>query len=57
MKIDTLGVPKFGVDDLIELIYQGKIDKMHQVLCDKNDDPEYSRFPSCMDTENDISLS
>jgi len=38
MKIDTLGVPKFGVDDLIELIYQGKIDKMHQVLCDKNDD-------------------
>ena len=38
MKIDTLGVPKFGVDDLIELIYQGKIDKMHQVLCEKNDD-------------------
>ena len=33
MKIDTLGGPKFGADDLIELIYQGKIDKINQVLC------------------------
>lgn len=40
MNIDALGVPKFSVDDLIELIYQGNINKVHQVLCDKNADTE-----------------
>jgi DNA polymerase III alpha subunit len=50
MKIDTLGVPKFGVDDLIELIYQGNIDKTHQVLCEKNADTEQFN-QSVKDTE------
>lgn len=40
MKLDSLGVPKFGVDDLIELIYQGNMDKVHQVLCEKNADTD-----------------
>ena len=50
MKIDTLGVPKFGADDLIELIYQGKIDKINQVLCEKNPDTEQFN-QSVKDTE------
>tara|TARA_Y100001968_G_C19451440_1_gene768918 strand:+ start:368 stop:889 length:522 start_codon:yes stop_codon:yes gene_type:complete len=50
MKIDTLGVPKFGVDDIIELIYQGNIDKTHQVLCEKNKDTEQFN-QSVKDTE------
>ena len=50
MKIDTLGVPKFGADDLIELIYQGKIDKINQVLCEKNTDTEQFN-QSVKDTE------
>jgi len=36
MKLDSLGVPSFGVDDLVELIYQGNIKKIDQVLCEKN---------------------
>lgn len=50
MNIDALGVPKFGVDDLVELIYQGHINKVHQVLCDKNTDTEQFN-QSVKDTE------
>lgn len=40
MNIDALGVPKFGVDDIVELIYQGQINKVDHVLCERNSETE-----------------
>ena len=38
MKTDNLGIPRFSNRDLIDMIYSGNADKVHVVLCDKNDD-------------------
>lgn len=40
MKTDDLGVLRFTSRDLINLIYEGKIDACHVVLCDPSDDIE-----------------
>jgi DNA polymerase III alpha subunit len=38
MKTDTLGIPRFSNNDLIDMIYSGHVDKCHVVLCDSSDD-------------------
>ena len=38
MKTDDLGIPRFTKRDLIDMIYSGHADKVHVVLCDKDDD-------------------
>lgn len=38
MKTDSLGIPRFTNNDLIDMIYSGHIDKCHVVLCDHTDD-------------------
>ena len=38
MKTDSLGIPRFTKRDLIDMIYSGHADKVHVVLCDKDDD-------------------
>lgn len=35
---DNFGIPYFSTDQLIELIYQGNIDKCHDILCENNED-------------------
>ena len=38
MKTDDLGIPRFTNRDLINMIYNGNIEKCHVVLCDPSDD-------------------
>jgi len=38
MKTDELGVPRFSNKDLINMIYSGKAEKCHVVLCDPSDE-------------------
>ena len=38
MQIDKLGLPKYGTDDLMDLIYKGKEDLLFNVLADDNDE-------------------
>ena len=38
MKTDDLGIPRFSNQDLIDMIYNGDIEKCHVVLCDENED-------------------
>ena len=40
MKTDELGIPRFTSEDLVDLIYNGKINKCHTVLCDSSEDIE-----------------
>jgi len=42
MKLDTLGLPKYDVDDCMDLIYKGKLDTLFKVYVDKN--PETEQF-------------
>jgi DNA polymerase III alpha subunit len=42
MKTDKLGIPRFTNDDLIDMIYDGHIEKCHTVLCEPN--PEIQKF-------------
>jgi len=36
MKLDTLGLPKYDVDDCMDLIYKGKLDTLFKVYVEKN---------------------
>ena len=38
MKTDSLGIPRFSHQDLINIIYSGNLDDVHVVLCDPDDD-------------------
>jgi len=38
MKTDELGIPRFSNQDLINMIYSGRTDKVHVVLCDESED-------------------
>ena len=38
MKTDDLGIPRFTSQDLVDLIYNGNINKCHTVLCDGSED-------------------
>ena len=38
MKTDELGIPRFTSEDLVDLIYNGNINKCHAVLCDPSED-------------------
>ena len=38
MKTDSLGIPRFSNQDLMNMIYSGHADKVHVVLCDESDD-------------------
>ena len=38
MKTDELGIPRFTSEDLVDLIYNGNINKCHAVLCDSSED-------------------
>ena len=38
MQIDSLGLPKYGTDDLMELIYKGKLDMLFKVYTEDNED-------------------
>lgn len=40
MHTDSLGIPYFSSDKLIELIYEGNIEKCHDILCKKDSDLE-----------------
>jgi len=40
LKTDSLGIPRFSNRDLINMIYSGKLDTCHVVLCDPSDDVE-----------------
>ena len=40
IKTDSNGVPTFTIQNLIDMIYTGSINKCHIVLCDKNDELE-----------------
>lgn len=40
MKIDTLGLPKYGVEDCMDLIYKGKLDTLFKVYVEKNSETE-----------------
>ena len=42
MKLDTLGLPKYDVDDCMDLIYKGKLDTLFKVYVEKN--PETEQF-------------
>ena len=46
MKTDSLGIPRFSNQDLIDMIYSGHADKCHVVLCDPSDDVD--KFNSAM---------
>ena len=37
MQIDSLGLPKYGTDDLMDLIYKGKLDMLFKVYTEDND--------------------
>ena len=38
MQIDSLGLPKYGTDDLMDLIYKGKLDTLFKVYTEDNED-------------------
>ena len=40
MQIDSLGLPKYGTDDLMDLIYKGKLDTLFKVYTEDNEDPK-----------------
>ncbi len=40
LKTDNLGIPRFSNRDLIDMIYSGRQDMCHVVLCDPSDDVE-----------------
>ena len=40
MQIDNLGVPRFTVQDIINLIYEGNGDKLSKILVEPNRDTE-----------------
>ena len=40
MKLDTLGLPKYDVDDCMDLIYKGKLDTLFKVYVEKNSETE-----------------
>lgn len=42
MKLDSLGIPQFTEQDLVDMIYKGDIDKCYQVLCTST--PEVEEF-------------
>tara|TARA_B100000212_G_scaffold190675_1_gene143757 strand:- start:3415 stop:3936 length:522 start_codon:yes stop_codon:yes gene_type:complete len=45
MKTDDLGIPIFTNRDLVDMIYEGNIDKCSKVLCEKNDDiQKFNKF-------------
>lgn len=37
MKLDNLSIPVFSSNDIFDLIYQGKIDVLQEILADSND--------------------
>jgi DNA polymerase III alpha subunit len=49
MKTDDLGIPRFTKRDLVNMIYSGHADKVHVVLCDKDDDID--KFNEAMDAQ------
>ena len=49
MKTDDLGIPRFSNRDLIDMIYSGKSDKCHVVLCDPSDDVD--KFNTAMEAQ------
>ena len=49
MKTDSLGIPRFSNQDLIDMIYSGHADKVHVVLCDQSDDVD--RFNAAMEEQ------
>ena len=45
MQIDNLGVPRFTVQDIINLIYEGNGDKLSKILVEPNRDTElYNKY-------------
>ena len=42
MKIDALGLPKYGIEDCMDPIYKGKLDTLFKVYVEKN--PESEQF-------------
>ena len=49
MKTDDLGIPRFTNRDLIDMIYNGNVDKCHVVLCDPSDDVD--KFNNAMEAQ------
>ena len=46
MQIDSLGLPKYGTQDLMDLVYKGKLDTLFKVYAEKND--ETTQFNSAV---------
>lgn len=40
MKLDTLGLPKYDIEDCMDLIYKGKLDTLFKVYVEKNSETE-----------------
>ena len=38
MQIDSLGLPKYGTQDLMDLVYKGKLDTLFKVYAEKNEE-------------------
>ena len=38
MQIDSLGLPKYGTHDLMDLVYKGKLDTLFKVYAEKNEE-------------------
>jgi len=49
MKTDSLGIPRFSNQDLMNMIYSGHADKVHVVLCDESDDVD--KFNTAMEEQ------
>ena len=47
MQIDSLGLPKYGTDDLMDLIYKGKLDMLFKVYTEDNEDTKQFNGKSC----------
>ena len=46
MQIDSLGLPKYGTQDLMDLVYKGKLDTLFKVYAEKNE--ETTQFNSAV---------
>ena len=45
MQIDSLGLPKYGTQDLMDLVYKGKLDTLFKVYAEKNEETtQFNRY-------------
>jgi len=49
MRLDNLGIPVFSSTDIVDLLYQGKLDSLPKILADSSD-PEIKKFNELSDS-------